>query len=110
MRLSPAILLVALAACSRPSLAPLPFPVDTTRSEKIADGVTRRFIYSPKGPWAIHVLDVDLTRCNSAVAVKGAPGAIGRIKTSASLTTLSATERVLGGVNADFFSLTAAAG
>jgi len=89
-----------------PALGPLPFPADTIRAERIADGVVHRFIYSREGPWAINVLDVDLSRCNAIVAVKGADSAAGRIKTTAMLATLSGSRRVLGGVNADFFSLT----
>jgi exopolysaccharide biosynthesis protein len=86
-------------------LAPLPFPADTVRSELVSNGVVHRYIYSPTGPWAIHVLDVALEKCNAAVAVKGADSAAARIKTTAMLNGLSARAKVLGGVNADFFSL-----
>ena len=75
------------------------------RSEEIAPGVIRRFIYAPSGPWGIHLLDVDLSRCNAAVAIKGVPSAAGRTLTSKLLTDLAATREVIGGVNADFFSL-----
>src|SRR3954466_10115670 len=74
-RLILAVLLGAGACAGRrsvPPLAPLPFLVDSVRSQVIADGITRRYIYSARGPWAIHVLDVDLDRCTAAVAVKGA--------------------------------------
>ena len=100
---------VALIACAPrvtvPPLAPLPFPVDTTRTRFIADGVVHHFLYSRQGPWAVHVLDVDLSRCNAIIAVKGADSAAGRIKTTTMLRALSAKEQVLAGVNADFFSL-----
>lgn len=100
---------VALIACAPrvtvPPLAPLPFPVDTTRTRVIADGVVHHFLYSRQGPWAVHVLDVDLSRCNAIIAVKGADSAAGRIKTTTMLRALSAKEQVLAGVNADFFSL-----
>ena len=86
-------------------LAPLPFAADTVRSEVVSRGVTRHYIYSPKGPWAIHVLDVALDKCNAAVAVKGTDSAAARIKTTAMLNGLSARAKVLAGVNADFFSL-----
>ena len=101
-------LVVVAAACAGhgvPPIAPLPFATDTVRAEVIADGVVHRFIYAPAGPWAIHVLDVDLSRCNAAVAVKGADAAAGRIRTTTMLGGLSSTRRVVGGVNADFFSL-----
>jgi hypothetical protein len=100
-----------LSACGgfarTPALSPAwPFAVDTLLTEATQPGVTHRYIYTHAGPWAIHVLDVDLDHCNSAVAVKGADGAIGREKTSTLLGNLGRTRHVVGGVNADFFSLT----
>jgi hypothetical protein len=83
----------------------LPFAADSLREWRVREGLTRRFIYAPSGPWAIHVLDVDLG-CYQPVAVKGAAGAIGREKTSVLLQNLAATREVLGGVNADFFQFT----
>ena len=100
--------LLALAACTRPSTIPpvtLPFAADTSRAEVIAPGVVHRYIRSSVGPWAIHALDVDLSRCYSAVAVKGAAGAAGRRRTSELLTELNRSREVVGGVNADFFTL-----
>jgi hypothetical protein len=108
MRIALALLAITLAACSgRTRLPPLalPFPTDSVSEHVIADGVLYRSIRSPKGPWAIKVLDVDLSRCWSAVAVKGSPGAVGRKKTSVLLQELGATREVIGGVNADFFTL-----
>src|SRR6185295_4096478 len=81
------------------------FPVDTLETAKVGKGVTERFIYSRMGPWAINVLDVQLARCLTAVAVKGAPSAVGRLKTSEILRGLERERDVVGGVNADFFSL-----
>src|SRR5438105_8820557 len=106
------LLLVALSGCSliprTPRLALLPFAADTIRTQKLANGLAHHFIYSRAGPWAIHVLDADMDRCYSPIAVKGAAGggAGGRQKTSALLATLTPAHRVLGGVNADFFALT----
>jgi hypothetical protein len=110
MRRAPALIVcAALAACAigrgAQPLPPLPFATDTVRSEEIAPGVIRRFIYAPSGPWGIYVLDVDLTRCNAAIAVKGASTAAGRTQTTKLLNDLSAMREVIGGVNADFFSL-----
>jgi hypothetical protein len=101
-------LVVGAVACARPGGPPpltLSFPTDTVTSRIVADGVIHRHIRSPKGPWAIEVLDVDLSRGYCAVALKGAPGAVGRKRTSVMLTELAATREVVGGVNADFFSL-----
>lgn len=113
----PPLIVIALAGCARASVAPLvpleplapatfPFAVDSIRTQDVGDGVRHHFIYSSTGPWAIHALDVRLDRCYSAVAVKGAPGAVGRAKTSDLLRELSRTRQVIGGVNADFFLFT----
>ncbi len=109
-RAVPAALLI-LAACAGAALPPLrpesfPFATDTVRSQHLGDGIARHFIYSPAGPFAIHVLDVRLDRCYSAVAVKGAAGAVGRAKTSDLLRDLAKGRAVIGGVNADFFLFT----
>ena len=99
----------ATAACAprfRPSPLPaLPFPVDSSRTQVVADGVVHRFLRVPTGPWPIHILDVDLDRCNQPVAVKGSDKPTGRTKTSVLLADLAKREPVVGGVNADFFSL-----
>lgn len=104
--------IVPLGACARgvspPVLAPLPFATDTLRAERVAEGVWYRYLHVPAGPWAIHLLDVDLSRCNTLVAVKGADTAAGRTKTSELLAWLARrtpNARVVAGVNADFFSL-----
>ena len=107
----PLVLPLVLAGCARAAFAPLapatfPFAVDSLRTQNVRDGVLHHFIYSSAGPWAIHVLDVRLDRCYSAVAVKGAPGAVGRAKTSEMMRDLARTREVIGGVNADFFLFT----
>jgi len=102
-----------LAACAYPPRLPpatvapawLPFAADTLRAVQLNAGVTHQFIHSPKGPWAIHVLDVRLDQCYSALAVKGAAGATGRRKTSDMMRQMDRTRDVVAGVNADFFSL-----
>lgn len=102
---------IAVAACARPTLAPLrpialPFTTDTLRSRPLGEGAQHHFIYSRTGPWAIHVLDVRLDRCLVPVAVKGGRSAIGRTKTSDLLRGVAASRDVVGGVNADFFLFT----
>ena len=102
----------AVACASRGRIAalpPLPFSPDSIRAERIADGVIHRYLYTATGPWAIHVMDIDLAQCNAGVAVKGADSATGRIKTSVILGGLTRTSKVVGGVNADFFNLTTGA-
>lgn len=103
-----AALLAACAGSAPPALRPsaLPFAVDTLRTQRLGNGAQHLYLYSAVGPWAIHVLDVRLDRCTSALAVKGAPGAVGRTKTSDLLRTLAESRDVVGGVNADFFLFT----
>lgn len=83
----------------------MPFSVDSVRTQVVADGVARRMIRTSKGPWTINLLYVDLARCNVAEAVKGADSANGRFKMTDVLGALAMRERVVGGVNGDFFDL-----
>ena len=85
------------------TLPSLPFSVDTSRSARVASGVTHWFVYSRTGPWAINALVVDRDSCWSARAVKGFPTEVGREKTSTLLERLDDSVEVVGGVNADFF-------
>jgi len=99
------------AACARTAFAPLeprafPFAVDSVRTELVRPGVAHRTIWSPAGPWVVHLLDVRLDRCYAAVAVKGGSSAIGRRTTSQLLRELAQSREVVGGVNADFFLFT----
>jgi exopolysaccharide biosynthesis protein len=103
---------LALAGCrslgpsgAAASAGAMPFPVDQVRTQTVAPGVTRRVMRSATGPWTINVLYADLDRCNTAQALKGADTAIGRYKTSELLASLATHERVVGGVNGDFFNL-----
>lgn len=104
------LLAAGLAGCAR-SLRAVPIPAvsfatDTVRAEVLRKGVTHWFVYAPSGPWAIHALVVDRDACHSALAIKGADGAIGREKTSVLLERLRRSADVVGGVNADFFLFT----
>ena len=104
------LLAIAVLSCARPPrTAPVPaisFAVDTARAQPLRAGVTHWFLYAPAGPWAIHALVVDRDACYSALAVKGANGAVGREKTSVILEQLRRSADVVGGVNADFFLFT----
>lgn len=112
LRILAALATLALVNCrsfpsssAAPSLGVMPFPVDQSATQSVAPGVTHRTLRSATGPWTINVLYVDLDRCNTAEAVKGADSAIGRYRTSALLAELATHEKVVGGVNADFFNL-----
>jgi exopolysaccharide biosynthesis protein len=91
-----------------PAVAPLhfPFAVDTLRSTRVAAGVMHDYLWSPAGPWAIHVLRVDRDSCWQLAAAKAGDAAIGRAPTSALVRDLASRQRVVAGVNADFFLFT----
>lgn len=100
-----ALLFVACATPRSSPMAPppMPFPLDSSRAETVRPGATHWFLYSSRGPWAIHALVVDRDQCWSARAVKGFPTEVGREKTSVLLQRLDDSVEVVGGVNADFF-------
>ena len=111
----PRVVLLSFLAAACGSLAPgvreaAPWPVvpasllpaDSARGERVAAGVAHRFAWSPRGPWAVHVLEVDLGACWTVAAAKGPAtvGAVGRATTSA---TLEARPGRIAAVNGDFF-------
>lgn len=84
-------------------LAALTLFGDSGITDTIARGALHRSFVAT-GPLAVHVLDIDREACWSAVAVKGATGAVGRTKTSTLTASLAVPGTVVaGGVNADFF-------
>jgi len=91
-----------------PVVAPLKlaFAVDTLHSTPVAPGVTYDYVWSPAGPWAIHLLRVNRDACWRMDAVKAGDAAIGRAPATALLRQLAGHERVIAGVNADFFIFT----
>jgi len=87
-------------------LARLPFHVDSSRSEQLAAGVVHRYVYTSEGPWAIHLLDVPRNDCVDFRAIKAHRVAAGREPATLLLEQLDEHERVIAGVNADYFNLT----
>lgn len=73
---------------------------------RIAKGVVHRWWTDPAGPWAIHVLEVDLTAGGvSIVTAKAGDRLAAREKTSEMARRLAAAGlQVLAAVNADFFT------
>lgn len=112
---------VALAACSAPDRPPgLPEPLpaavteylrpDSMRTVGVSDGVRYRYLWSPEGPWAVHLVQADLTRCDLGFEVVRAPKQPGR---TGGLMPVSEMEGVaaeggetgtLVAVNGDFFT------
>ena len=110
-------LVIFLAACQppdRPEARADPFPEalaellspDTTRTIRVAPGVAYRYLWSDKGPWAVHLLEVDLTSCRVGLAVVRAPGDPGTDEARAPVSRLLelAPEGSVAAVNGDFFT------
>ena len=106
-------LLALVAACAPPDRPPslprdLPDPVlemltpDSSRVIRVSEGVFYRFLWSPAGPWAVHLLEVDLTRCRLGVEVAATGDEEGR-RTVTALAEGRSGE-VLAAVNGDFFT------
>ncbi|MDE0899522.1 MAG: phosphodiester glycosidase family protein [Longimicrobiales bacterium] len=80
---------------------------DSVRTVELHSGVTYRYLWSPEGPWAIHVVQADLrARCDLELGVlrpdvrqRGGNG-----HATVSDMVLRVSDRVLVAVNADFFT------
>lgn len=110
--------MVVLAACSppdrpasltrsTPGAAMALLSPDTVRRADLYPGVTYRYLWSPKGPWAVHLVDVESTaRCEIGFDVLQAErresGGLGRERVSGMVR--RAGPHVLAAVNADFFT------
>ena len=115
LRLALAGLLVAVVAgCAPPDRPPalareLPDPLlevlhpDSLRVIRVADGVFDRYLWSPVGPWAVHLLEVDLTRCRLGVEVAPAGTGLAGRRTVSELVAEWEGD-VLAAVNGDFFT------
>ncbi len=79
---------------------------DTVRSVPLGAGVWYRYLWSPVGPWAIHLVEADVGRCDLALQVLRAErreaGGRGHERVTSMVTRDSAP--VLAAVNADFFT------
>ncbi len=108
---------LSLAACAPadtpPSLSdPLPAEAvallhpDTVRTQRLAAGLWYRFVWSSAGPWAVHVVEADLTRCDLSLRVLRAQPreSGGRGLEAVSSMVARSTGGVVAAVNADFFT------
>lgn len=109
--------LALLVGCEPPdrpaaAVAPLPEPAvrflqpDTVRTVRLADGIAYRYLWSPVGPWAVHVVELDARRCGPAFAVSRAPGEPGSPDARRPVSQLVrwSDGRVVAAVNGDFFT------
>jgi hypothetical protein len=110
-------LLAAMAACQppdHPSTLPPDLPPavwehltpDSARVTRIADGVFYHFFWSARGPWAVHVLEARMDRCQLGLEVVAAPIQPGRRGGRATVTDLVGSRgvAVVAAVNGDFFT------
>ena len=112
-RLAGSLTLALTVGCAAPrgtvsggAAAALPAPpvaADSGVTTVLAPGVVQHTLYRSRGPWAIHVLDVDRAACWSPAVLKGDTSAAGRALTSALLRQGGASPDTVAAVNADFF-------
>lgn len=112
------LLAAAAASCSAPIQLPvpsLPLPsrvpeppvaADSGTTIVVAPGVVQHSLFRGSGPWAIHLLDVDRTKCWMPAALKRDTAAIGRERTSELLARVKTVGDTVAAVNADFFMFT----
>ena len=109
-----ATLLLACTPPDRPARFPEPLPedllaylgADSISSRFLHEGLSYHFVWSEKGPWAVHLLRLELERCELGLRVlpAGEPGLYG-----AGLSTVTELVGEVGGdvlaaVNGDFFT------
>lgn len=113
-----AALLLAVSACAPPDAPPglssrVPDGVtsllrpDTVRSARLGPGVLYRYLWSPEGPWAVHVVEAALDRrCDLTLDVLRAGDREdgGEGFESVSSMVARSGRSVLAAVNADFFT------
>lgn len=92
---------------------PLPFAAmselapDSLRERLLTDGAVYRFVWSARGPWAIHLVSAELSRCDLDLVVVPATSPDGANRARSAVTRMrpAAPLEALVGVNGDFFRL-----
>lgn len=110
--------LVGLVSCvplDRPARLPNSLPEallaylspDTVRTRSMGEGLSYHYLWSSSGPWAVHMLSVDLERCDLGLAVlpAGREGPAGAGLATVTSLVRRAGDGVLAAVNGDFFTL-----
>jgi hypothetical protein len=100
-------LLVSLAAASGCAHAPAPAApawwttfadADTVRVVPLADGVRHVYLWLPRGPWAVHVIEIDERVCAPRIAARKAGPPLDALAPTSAL-----GARAMVAINADFF-------
>ncbi len=109
-----AALLLACTPPDRPARVPEPLPeallsylgADSISARFLRDGLSYHFVWSEKGPWAVHVLRLDLERCDLGLRVlpAGEAGVHGAGLSTVTELVSEAGRGVLAAVNGDFFT------
>jgi hypothetical protein len=73
---------------------------DSSRVASPAPGVSHTFVHDTRGPWAMHIVEVDVTRCEPILAARKP-----RPPLSARATTSALADGAIATINADFFML-----
>lgn len=95
-----------------PPAPPLPeaaltlYAPDSVRVVPLSRGVHYRYLWSPSGPWAIHLVSADLAQCQLDLRVIPAlaDDGVTRIRRAVSEMRPSEEAEVIAGVNGDFFA------
>ena len=90
-----------------PSTALSELTPDSLREHILAEGAVYRFVWSERGPWAIHLVSAELSHCALDLLVVPAmdPDGATRARTPVSEMAPAAPALALAGVNGDFFRL-----
>ncbi|HSJ31261.1 MAG TPA: phosphodiester glycosidase family protein [Longimicrobiales bacterium] len=104
-RVAGLIAVLSITACAtsarQAAIAPVAFAdADSVATMTLAPGVTHTFVRDARGPWAIHVIEVDARRCEPLLEARKPGTALSERATTSAL-----TGDALAGVNADFFML-----
>jgi hypothetical protein len=73
---------------------------DTLRVTPVARGVWHVYAWQRSGPWAVHVVEIDRTRCRPVLQARKPAGTL-----AARATTSELAGDAVAGINADFFQL-----
>lgn len=109
-----ATLFLACTPLDRPARLPEPLPeellsylgADSTSARFVHEGLSYHFVWSEKGPWAVHVLRLELERCELGLRVlpAGEAGSYGAGLSTVTELVGEAGGDVLAAVNGDFFT------
>jgi Phosphodiester glycosidase len=76
---------------------------DTVRTVRVADGVWYRYLWTERGPWGLHLTEVDLSDCALRFTTLTADRVTTRRRSFARVSEMAAVSRSLVAVNGDFF-------